>query len=275
MNAVTLSTEFAKPLDGSRPSIFRRAVSTTVAFVFGRLLPRVAYPVLRGPLRGCRYILGATAGPAGGASVHFGVQEVEQLDWLTKLLSPGAVFFDVGANVGLYSLLASRLVGDDGRVFAFEPLPRNLTFLHQHMQLNRATNVAILPLACADRAGTELFCEGANNALGHLGSNNTNAETSSMRVDTTTLDDAARRFGITPDVIKIDVEGAELRVLCGAIRLLSDKRPSILLSIHSAELGENCLNFLSQQRYSAMALNSGETEFVALPDERAQILSNE
>lgn len=241
---------------------------------FGKLLPKVPYPVIRGPLRGSWYILGATAGEAGGVSVHFGMQEVEQSRCLTNLLRAGRTCFDVGANVGFYSLLGARLVGGGGRVIAFEPMPRNLAFLYRHLRLNRADNVTILPLACADALSTELFIPGANQALGRLeGSNREpvapSPQSSGLLVATISLDAAAEKMGVRPDVIKIDVEGAELRVLEGAADLLRRKKPSVLLSVHSDQLRATCLAHLKTFGHEAEPLNSRSvelaTEFPARP----------
>jgi FkbM family methyltransferase len=240
--------------------------------VFGRLLPRWPYPVLRGPLRGYRFILGALAGEAGGVSVHLGLLEVDQVECLTQTLQRGRIFFDVGANVGFYSLLGSKLVGSDGAVVAFEPMPRNLAFLFQHTRLNKARNVTIAPLACADEISAELFVEGENNALGRLGGHDvdlTSAAARAIVVATISLDAAAEKLSLRPDVIKIDVEGAELRVLKGAKNILMQARPSVLLSVHSAELRDACLAYLDALQYQSQPLNAKSvelaTEFFAKP----------
>jgi len=262
-------------LSESRPagalSIFQTISHALARLLFGKLLPRLPYPVLRGPLRGCWYLLGATAGEAGGVSVHFALQEVEQAKRLASLLRPGQVFFDVGANVGFYSLLGSRLVEGHGQVFAFEPMPRNIMFLCRHVDLNHARNVTIFPLACADRIMTELFYFGANNALGHLAEDNRRQQNDrAILVSTTTLDAAVERLGISPDVIKIDVEGAEMRVLKGAKDVLTRVRPSLLLSVHSAQLREACLTYLDGFNYRLEPLNGDSmevaTEFLAQPE---------
>jgi len=242
--------------------------------VFGEILPNWPYPVMRGPLRGSWNILGATAGEAGGVSVHLGLQEVEQCRCLTNMLHAGQVFFDVGANVGFYSLLSSRIVRESGRVIAFEPMPRNLAFLHRHVRLNRAENVTILPLACAENLSAQLFIAGENNALGRLEESDGKEEepsrqTPAILVATVSLDAAAEKLGLWPDVIKIDVEGAELRVLHGAAHLLTHVRPSLLLSVHSDQLRETCLACLREFDYRIEPLNSrsmeGATEFLAQP----------
>src|SRR5690606_21751529 len=138
-------------------------------FIFGRLLPRGwALPILQGPLRGMRFVLGAGAGGGGGASVYFNLVEPDQTRRIADSLRPGPVFFDVGANVGYYSLLASRKVGREGRVIAFEPLLDNVSHLYRHVRLNRLQNVEVLPVACSNRVGMTSFEQGDNGALGHL-----------------------------------------------------------------------------------------------------------
>ena len=101
-----------------------------------RLLPAGAVvPILSGPLRGRRWVVGA--GPHG---YWLGTYEADKQRLLQTLLREGDCFFDVGANVGFFTLLASALVGRSGRVVAFEPLPQNLAFLRRHLLLNRPHN---------------------------------------------------------------------------------------------------------------------------------------
>ncbi|MGH8164649.1 MAG: FkbM family methyltransferase, partial [Rhodanobacteraceae bacterium] len=189
---------------------------------------------------------------------------------LMELLRPGQVFFDVGANVGVYTLLGAKTVGPTGAVVAFEPLPRNLAFLFRHLRLNRARNVTIAPLACADRVATELFYEGANPALGRLATvEQAGRRSGATLVATVTLDAAAEHLRLQPDVLKIDVEGAELRVLEGAKTLLEQARPAILLSIHSDQLRQSCLSFLENHNYTVTPLDAetlGQAnEYLATP----------
>src|SRR5204863_1439467 len=91
--------------------------------------------ILRGPLRGKKWIKGA-----GPNAYWIGTYEVARLHALAKAAPQGAVVYDVGANVGIYSLLASFQVGASGKVYAFEPLERNLRYLHGHITLNNLQN---------------------------------------------------------------------------------------------------------------------------------------
>lgn len=96
------------------------------------LIPgQTVLPVLQGPVRGARWIV--------GSSTHgcwLGSYEQEKVRIVRASLRAGVVFFDVGAQAGYYSILAARYTMPGGRVYAFEPLPRNLAFLRRHRDLN-------------------------------------------------------------------------------------------------------------------------------------------
>lgn len=215
-------------------------------FLFGKLMPRRPYRVLTGPLKGARFILGSMSGEGAGGSVYFNKIEVEQTSAMVREIQSGDTFFDVGANVGYYTVLASRRVGPDGHVAAFEPVVRNVAFLQQHTVLNDARNVEILPLAISAETGFSSFAAGPHDSMGKLDANG-NGE---MLVATVTLDEIAERINKMPDVIKIDVEGAEMDVFRGAVRILNEKRPKIFLSTHSTKLRTECLDHLRGLGYT-------------------------
>ena len=98
-----------------------------------RLLPpETIVPILQGRLRGKRWIVGS-----GNHGCWLGSYEYEKRRAFEQTISAGNIVFDVGAHVGFYTLLASTLVGPTGRVVAFEPAPRNLRYLKEHLRLNR------------------------------------------------------------------------------------------------------------------------------------------
>lgn len=230
-----------------------------VRWICGHVLPPLAYPVISGPLRGARFILGAAAGEGGGASVYVNGIEREQTQALLGILRPGQVFFDVGANVGYYTLLASRRVGPSGRVLAFEPAARNISYLHRHVALNGAENVSILAMACSDRSAVQSFAAGANNATGRLIEDHPGrpADGRSECVTTVAIDEIVRQSGLVPDVVKIDVEGAEELVLKGATKTLASARPVVFLSVHSAALQSACTTHLRGLGYKEPVVCAG------------------
>jgi FkbM family methyltransferase len=205
----------------------------------------LALPILRGPLRGTRWLL------ATRINFFLGTYEPEQTEAFVGAVRAGAVVYDVGAHYGYYSLLASRLAGTAGRVIALEPSPRNLRVLRKHMELNRAANITVLETALSDHQGEAQFDNRAGSGVGHL------SPEGPLTVKLTTLDLLASRFP-APDVLKIDVEGAEEAVLTGGRETLARSRPVLFLSTHGPALAENCGRVLSALGYSLRELLPGE-----------------
>jgi FkbM family methyltransferase len=231
-----------------------------------RLLPcSLVVPILQGPLRGMRWIV--------GASVHgcwIGCYEVEKQRACVRLSQPGMVAYDLGANVGFYSLLFSRLVKPEGSVHAFEPLPRNCSLLKRHLALNRVENVAVHSVAVAEKSGTACFDAGPNPSMGHLV-----ALGGTLKVPTVALDEFVYVYNQpAPNIVKMDIEGGEIKALAGMHRLLREKRPWLLIALHGEEARQECTAMLASVGYRLTDLlghtNGGlpaTDEIVALPDE--------
>jgi FkbM family methyltransferase len=158
--------------------------------------------------------------------------------------------FDVGANVGFFTLLASRLVGPTGHVIAVEPLPRNVAFLERHVALNKAANVTIVRLAVSDKAGFAHFVEAESPSMGRLGHG-------ALRVETTTLDRLSESYGV-PDLVKMDIEGGEVMALAAAGRVLA-RRAALYLSTHGYARHEQCLRQLELAGYSLTVTGSADS----------------
>lgn len=201
--------------------------------------PEATMRIVQGPARGLRWIAGA-----GTHGCWLGSYERDTQQCLLSILEPGMTFYDLGANVGFYSVLAASVVGSQGRVVAFEPLPRNLGFLQRHVAINGLSQVTVVPSAVAARRGTARFTVHERGEMGQL------AATGGMEVAVTTLDDfvfsGAER---PPDVIKVDVEGAECAVLEGARRTLREVRPRLFIAQHHPEIRERCLEILRESDY--------------------------
>ncbi|HZP65434.1 MAG TPA: FkbM family methyltransferase [Rudaea sp.] len=154
----------------------------------------------------------------------FGTWEPNISAWLTRQLRPGDCFVDIGANIGHYTLLASRLVGDHGRVVAVEAAHWIHTILERHIAMNRRSNIRTVQVAAAAARGTIKLFPGH---AGNIGKTTTVARAGdSVDVQAVPLsevlsEDEVRRTRI----IKIDVEGAEVEVLRGLAPLLDRLRP--------------------------------------------------
>ena len=207
-------------------------------------------PILQGPLRGKRWIAGAHT-----HGCWLGTYEHEKQKLFSSEIKEGNIVYDIGANAGFYTLLASVLVGSSGHVYAFEPLQRNIHFLHEHLRLNEITNVDVIEAAVSDIAGESYFDDSAGAAMGHL------APAGNKQVKTVTIDEVIEEKRLRPpEAIKIDVEGAELLVLSGAEAALKKYRPKVFLSTHGQEVHLKCRHFLNSLGYKIRPLGAKDVE---------------
>jgi FkbM family methyltransferase len=210
-----------------------------------RIVPRNAQVrVLSGPLCGKKWIAGSSTN-----SCWFGLYEKEKQNAFCSLIRSGDVVYDLGANVGFYSLLGSVLVGSSGHVFSFEPLPRNLELLRAHVLNNGITNCTVVAAAVGNRVGTAQFEAQCDPHMSKL------SGTGGLNVELTSLDDLlASHKVLPPDVIKCDIEGAEFDALNGARTILNTYHPKILLATHGRIINQLCFDLLIDHGYSVRSL---------------------
>ena len=182
-----------------------------------------------------------------------GSYEVELQDAFISMISPGDVVYDVGANVGYMTLLASKLVGPTGRVVAFEPGAKTAAQLRAQLVANGLQNVEVEECAICDEVGTSQFAADGFSVMAHLSDT---ASGGTVIVRTSTLDEFVKGRQV-PDLIKIDIEGAELLALAGARRLLATKRPALIVELHSEQLSREFHDAMAQVGYS-VTLPTGE-----------------
>jgi FkbM family methyltransferase len=179
------------------------------------------------------YVAGRSA-PSISFSTELLAERYEQE--ITKVLNdevlPGIAVLDIGAHVGCHTLLAARLVGPGGKVFAFEPSPDNFALLQKNVTLNGYDNVVLIQKAVADRSGTVTFYlspEG-NDRNSIYEDSRTPQLGTSLEVSSVSIDDFLEQQG-WPQIhlIKVDVEGAEQLVLKGMSKLLERTRDLVLI----------------------------------------------
>ena len=160
--------------------------------------------------------------------------ETRELAFVEQFLQPGMTAFDIGAHQGLYTLLASRCVGTSGRVFSFEPSPRERRALRLNLALNFSRNVTVQPLALGSEETTaDLYVVGEyNTGYNSLRPPSIPQTTRTVPVKIGTLDHWLAEKNIdSVDFLKLDVEGAELSVLKGASDFLARMRPVLLVEV--------------------------------------------
>lgn len=206
-------------------------------------------PILQGYLCGKKWIRGA-----GVNGYWLGTYEIEEQNEFVKNVMPGDVVFDIGAHVGFYSLLASTIVGQQGRVFAFEPLPENVAILEKHLTMNKADNVNIINVAVGEKEGRASFKKGESNFEGKL------ADDGDVAVNVVSLDGLlARGECPRPQFIKVDVEGKFLEVIRGGRETIGKYLPTI---IFEAEFGQDKEVFEELERfgYKIFPIETGDTK---------------
>jgi FkbM family methyltransferase len=206
-----------------------------------RHLKRVAYAGLdaRHGFRGVPRVVNGepVRFPARWSRYYPSTYEPAKAAFLRAHATRGATVLDLGAHIGLFSVLLARAVGPAGRVISFEPAPATAAVLRATVRCNRVgTVVSVREAAVAGRRGeVELFetgdeCSNASSVV------RTDRTSSSVRVPATTLDDLVADEGLTVAVVKVDIEGAELDVLEGAQVLLSEQRPALAIEVHPRQL---------------------------------------
>lgn len=220
--------------------------------------PTTVVRVASGPARGLKWV--------SGSSVHgcwIGIYEREKQRALASALDSGDVFYDVGAHVGFYSILASRKVGRTGHVVAIEPFAGNIASLRRHVALNDLSNIQIVEAAAGEASGEARFRQAGASQMGRVD------PTGGDAVAMVCIDDLVAAGAPAPDVVKIDVEGHELAVLRGAARTLRAHRPTVFLATHGDEERSTCLALLAELGYEVAPLAStgpvSSDELVATP----------
>ncbi|PDQ17842.1 methyltransferase [Mesorhizobium sanjuanii] len=199
-----------------------------------------------------------------GADPDFarGTYELPIQETIASLLAPGNVFYDVGANIGFFSLIAARRVGPHGQVYAYEPVPRNAAAIGRSRDVNRLSIIHVFTEAVGAVTGdAELLL------ARHLGGATLAMESmppdmsGRLMVRTTTLDDSIATHGLRPPtLVKIDVEGAEVDVLRGMTAALTAYRPKVICEVDAAtksgldRKAREIIEFLATAGYAVSSL---------------------
>ncbi len=172
--------------------------------------------------------------------IEKGEMELECIRQLSDSVAKGATVFDIGAWHGTYALLLSHLVGSDGRVVCFEPMPDAAAILADNVRRNRASNVRIERSCASDSTGeTKFRIDGAGGTESSMVRKDLGTPGAEITVPCVSLDDFCEQNGIWPSGIKLDVEGAEGLVIAGAKKLIARKHPWILMEFHGQFFNED------------------------------------
>lgn len=192
-----------------------------------------------------------------------------------KYLTLGNNFIDIGANLGYMSINASKIVGPKGKIISFEPDNTIYNLLENNIFLNNVENIKLNKIGLSNYNGEASFNIATESGLSRLENKNNNLEGLILQTKTTikvnTLDSYILDNNLTNlkiHMIKIDVEGHELNILQGAINLLKDSKPIIILEINPGALIQNDLSltnifdFLNSLEYDSFFINSHSADII-------------
>ena len=197
---------------------------------------------------------------------------------LKTVLAAGMTFYDIGANVGFYTILGARIVGAGGTVASFEPLQHNRELVEHNVRANGFSNVQCLPYAVGEYDGVEKFMLSEGHSWGMLaGQGHTPMKfAGEIVVGVRNLSGLVNSGDLKPPhVIKMDVEGGEAAVLRGAIEVIATYRPILFIELHDTTTA--VLSELERQGYHTSLFGStmpvkaveGNLHIAAVPSEQA------
>jgi len=217
-------------------------------------------------LSGAPFVHTISTGPAAGLrfeimlpddkAIWTGMFETEFSTALRNGTRPGDICYDIGSYRGYMSGVMA--LAGARQVVAFEPLPGNIAALHKFVSLNATLPIQVQEIAVGNSDGEVQFSVMADPSMGKLATSTFQSEAEfeqSLTVQMQRLDTLVFEQGLPlPDVIKIDVEGAEADVLKGAARTLAQRRARIFLEAHSPALARECSDLLSHLGFSVRQL---------------------
>ncbi len=197
--------------------------------------------------------------PRTGQSYLRGAAEVTVQKILAERLRPGMVFYDLGANIGLFTLLAARLVGDSGKVFSFEPDPENAARLRRNVERNGFANVTVVEKGIWSTTKKLKFVKSGTASPDHGVGKFVTTENGAggTLAQCVSLDDFTQDASIPPpDALKCDVEGAEVEALRGGAKLFQSRQPWIVCEVHSDANRRAATELLTGFCYAVAALDA-------------------
>jgi FkbM family methyltransferase len=194
-----------------------------------------AVPVLTGPSRGNRIVVGA-----GDHAYWVGTFETWKQALIAANLAEGDVFYDLGAHVGFFTVLAAKIVGKTGKVIAVEPMQANFARLADHVRINGYEDrVQMIEAAVTDRTGQAQFKSHEKSQMGRLD------DSGDSVVATVALDELGL---LAPALVKMDIEGGEPKALQGMRHLIRSGKPTLVISPHGTD--DACVALLASWGYS-------------------------
>ncbi len=210
-----------------------------------RVLPReTVVPILQGPGRGLRWIVGSY-----NHSCWLGFYEYEKQVLLPQIVAPGDTVYDLGAHVGYFSIIFSKLVGPQGAVYSFEPFEQNYQYLLRHAALNGFDNLHAIQAGICATSGIAHFDPSDHSAKGRR------TEEGRFTFPVYNLVEYISQHQLRPPtLIKMDIEGEEASVVPSILDYVVANKTTLLISTHSDAITEGLVIALEGRGYRVKPL---------------------
>jgi FkbM family methyltransferase len=268
-NAATAHSQSMKSISTSN---LRKLAKVGIVGLLGReCKPR---RIIRGLAAGYRICVS----PSEHLAYLLGTAEPHLQRIIKEYVNVGDVVYDIGANIGYVSLSLARRVGASGSVVAFEPVPQTIALLRRNLQINGITNIQALEIAASDRRGKATMRVTENSSTASLIWHRNDPSANEVQIETISIDELVESGRLsTPSFVKIDVEGAEDKVLLGLRRTLAAGGPVLFVECSDAgretawhllrELGYDCESAMTRHRVDDLK-EYRHSDFLWLPPRR-------
>jgi FkbM family methyltransferase len=184
-------------------------------------------------------------------------QRIQEI--FAKHVTSGAIVYDIGANIGFFSLLAARLAGIQGKVFAFEPDPDNAARIREHIQANQIHTVTLVTAPVWSSSTRVFFARSTDHSSRLVGTVQASGETGNGFFEQAVSLDEFASTHPAPTFIKMDIEGGETEALAGATHMFEKSKPLLLLEVHNSNAEEYVKKWLTERAYSYEPLENNST----------------
>jgi FkbM family methyltransferase len=187
-----------------------------------------------------------------------GHDEPAVLNVMKQHVHLGSTVVDIGAHIGIETMMLCQWVGDEGTVISVEPDPVNFAALQSNIAINKITNAQLKPIALSNTCGKLHFIHGQGVMCRLIDDPNDPAinQQQLITVEVNTLDQLFHDNAIKIDFLKIDVEDFEVQVLRGATRFLDQQHPVLIIELHSHQSAKGCIQILNQVGYDIKLLDT-------------------
>ena len=198
----------------------------------------------------------------------FSAMESFETKLLRELTKPGMTVFDIGANIGYYTLILAGLVGENGKVYAFEPDPENYRLLIKNIKANNYNNIIPIQRAVSDKTGKiKLFL--SEEHKGNHKIYDSGEGRKSIEIESIALDEFTKENKVNPDIMKMDIEGSEPMAFLGMKNLIKDNKdikiiseffPYAMRKCRNSNPPEEFISFLEDQGFKVSIINEKENK---------------